>query len=104
MKKIYTIQQASDLVNSKYECEQFIYFATENLEWLEREVQNNFTDLYENGTYPYVLLKTIDLDVLCATVDPIRIFKYRDGKYIEIGELSMVSDEQDEIDFFFKKQ
>lgn len=92
MKRIYDIQQFESLEDiESYKTHQVIYYATSDLKALIDDIINNFTDLWEAGEYPYVVLRTIDLDTVIATNEPLRIFEYQKdtGKYKEIAYLNM---------------
>jgi hypothetical protein len=92
MKRIYDIQQFESLEDiESYKTHQVIYYATNDLDSLVERITNNFTDLWESGEYPYIVLRTIDLDTIIATNEPLRIFQYQidTGKYKEIGYLNV---------------
>ena len=94
MKRIYMILQYGSIkeIESLYQ-EQFVYYADDDLLDIERKIKNNYTDLYEAGSYPYVVLKTIDLCTIGATNEPLRIFEYQkdDNIYKEIGYLKLLT-------------
>jgi hypothetical protein len=92
MKRIYELQQFSSLEEiESYKTGQVVYYATTDLNMLIDDTMNNFTDLWESGAYPYLVLRTIDLDTVIATNEPLRIFQYQinTGKYKEIAYLNM---------------
>jgi hypothetical protein len=90
MEKIYMILQYGSIeeIESCYQ-EQFIYYASNDLDDIENKIKNNFTDLYEAGAYPYIVLKTLDLNTVGAINEPLRIFKYKDGVYEEIAFMNL---------------
>jgi len=98
--KIYTIHQISSLTEDMLDnAGHQIYYAGTAKAYMEELIINNFTDLYEAGAYPYIILKTIDLNVVVATNEPLQIFEYQKSSetYKEIAYINFwISDENDE--------
>ncbi len=100
--KIYVIQQLNltDLTEENFRNESglFYYYASTDLKDIEKKIKSNWSDINET-VYPYVALKTIRINSIGATHDPIRIFKYNRklDQYEEIAYYNMlVHSEEDQ--------
>ena len=110
--KIYMILQYNSLEDIKSLMQEvFVYYAGTDLEDIEEKIKSNFTDLYEAGAYPYIVLKTVELDTVGAVMEPLRIFEYQkahtlmDGTYKEIAYMNTwVSSKEDRgIQYIYKE-
>ena len=84
--EIYLIQQLTDVdLDEILYSDYFVYYASDDLEDVEEKIKSNWSDLNET-IYPYVLLKTITLNQVPATLKPFRIFRYvlTEDRYKEI--------------------
>ena len=93
--KIYVIQQLNltELNDENFHKESglFYYYAGTNLKDVETKIKTNWSDINET-VYPYVALKTIRLNSVGATHDPVRIFKYdkKRDRYDEIAYVNLL--------------
>lgn len=93
--KIYAIQQLdlTELTDETFRSGSglFYYYVGTNLKDVEKKIKTNWSDINET-VYPYVALKTIRLNTVGATHDPIRIFKYdrKRDQYDEIAYVNML--------------
>ena len=78
MDKIYMILQRDNIDEDKlmYENGYFVYYASDDLNDIVDKIKNNWTDLHET-VCPYIILKTITLNSVAATHEPLRIFEFQ---------------------------